>query len=56
VEKIGLVGETFSPDEIAAMADVKAAFNPDGLCNPHKVFPTDRRCIEVLRPRPRGGG
>ena len=56
VEKIGLVAATFAPDEIAAMADVKAAFNRDGLCNPHKIFPTDRHCVELLRPRPRGGG
>ena len=56
VEKIGLVAATFSVDEIDAMADVRAAFGNDGICNPGKVFPTDRRCVEVVRPRPRGGG
>jgi len=56
VEKIGLVAATFSADEIEAMADLRAAFGNDGLCNPGKVFPTDRRCVEIARPRPRGGG
>jgi glycolate oxidase len=56
VEKIGLLAEAFSAAEIAAMADVKTAFNPDNLCNPNKIFPTDKRCIEIVRPRPRGGG
>ncbi len=56
VEKIGLLAEAFSGDEIEAMVDVKSAFNTEGLCNPHKIFPTDRHCVEVVRPRPRGGG
>ncbi len=56
VEKIGLLAEAFSSDEIQAMADVKSAFNRENLCNPNKIFPTDRRCIEITRPRPRGGG
>ena len=56
VEKIGLLAEAFSPDEIDAMVDVKSAFNAEGLCNPYKIFPTDRHCVEVVRPRPRGGG
>ncbi|HYB98396.1 MAG TPA: FAD-linked oxidase C-terminal domain-containing protein [Candidatus Limnocylindrales bacterium] len=56
VEKLGLMGVAFSPETMAAMADVRDAFNPRGLCNPQKVVPTDRGCIEVVRPRPRGGG
>ncbi len=37
-------------------AVLRGVFNPTGLCNPHKIFPTDRACIEIKRPRPRGGG
>ena len=29
----------FNEDDLACMADVKKAFNPDGLLNPHKIFP-----------------
>ncbi len=56
VEKIGLMGAAFGVETLDAMADLRAAFNPLGLCNPNKVVPTDRSCIEVVRPRPRGGG
>lgn len=56
IEKIDLMPAAFSNEAIEAMADVKAAFNPDGRCNPGKVFPDNRVCVEVTRPRPRGGG
>ena len=56
VEKIGLLPAAFSQDEIEAMIDVKRSFNIDDLCNPNKIFPTDRQCVEITRPRPRGGG
>jgi len=56
VEKIDLMATAFGEDERAAMTDLRAVFNGDGLCNPGKIFPTDRHCVEVTRPRPRGGG
>jgi glycolate oxidase len=56
VEKIDLMPLAFGEDERQAMAEVRTVFNADGLCNPGKIFPTDRHCIEVKRPRPRGGG
>jgi glycolate oxidase len=56
VEKIELMHESFTDDELAAMVDVRAVFNPRGLCNPNKIFPSSRSCIEVTRPRPRAGG
>jgi glycolate oxidase len=56
IEKIDLMSKSFSDDDLAAMADLRGVFNPTGLCNPHKIFPTDRACIEIKRPRPRGGG
>jgi glycolate oxidase len=56
VEKLGLMTSAFTPQTLAAMADVRDAFNPRGLCNPDKVVPSSRSCVEVTRPRPRGGG
>jgi glycolate oxidase len=32
------------------MQRVRRAFDPDGLCNPGKVFPTPRLCGEVPGP------
>ena len=40
----------FGEDDLAVMQRVRAAFDPDGLCNPGKVFPTPRLCGE--RPGP----
>ena len=40
----------FSEIDLAAMDRVRAAFDPDGLCNPGKVLPTPRLCGE--RPGP----
>jgi glycolate oxidase len=40
----------FSPVDLAVMNDVRAAFDPDGLCNPGKVLPTPRLCGEVPGP------
>ena len=36
----------FSEDDLAVMQRVRTAFDPDGLCNPGKVFPTPRLCGE----------
>jgi glycolate oxidase len=40
----------FTDDDLAVMARVKAAFDPQGIANPGKVFPTPRLCGE--RPGP----
>lgn len=56
VEKLGLMSAQFTEDTLAAMGDIRDAFNPHGLCNPDKVVPSSRSCVEVTRPRPRGGG
>ena len=40
----------FSDDDLATMKRLRAAFDPDGICNPGKVFPTPRLCGE--RPGP----
>ena len=36
----------YGPDDLAAMLHVKRAFDPDGLANPAKIFPTPSRCRE----------
>jgi FAD/FMN-containing dehydrogenase len=38
-EKIGGMALVFSPDDMEAMRRMKAAFDPDGTCNPGKVLP-----------------
>ena len=40
VEKMDYMPLIFSPADLQVMADVKALFNPTGLCNPGKIFPT----------------
>ena len=40
----------FGPDDLAAMARLRAAFDPRRLANPGKVFPTPRLCGEVPGP------
>lgn len=42
LEKIEAMPLLFSPDELAVMEAVKRAFDPFGLCNPGKVFPSAR--------------
>jgi glycolate oxidase subunit GlcD len=36
----------FSDDDMAAMLQVRAAFDPTGLCNPGKIIPAPRGCGE----------
>jgi glycolate oxidase len=40
----------FTTGDLALMQRVRAAFDPDRLCNPGKVFPTPRLCGEVPGP------
>ena len=40
----------FAPEDLALMQRVRAAFDPNGICNPGKVFPTPRLCGEVPGP------
>ena len=37
----------FAPEDLDTMMRVRLAFDPRGLCNPDKVFPTPRLCGEV---------
>ncbi|MCD2197084.1 FAD-binding protein [Actinomycetospora endophytica] len=45
----------FTDDDLAVMQRVRAGFDPDGRCNPGKIFPTPRLCGErpgPFRPHP----
>jgi glycolate oxidase len=39
----------FTPTDLDTMAWVRQVFNPDGLANPTKLFPTPRTCGEASR-------
>jgi len=39
----------FAPDDLATMQLVRRAFDPTGLANPGKIFPTPRSCGESAR-------
>ena len=55
IEKMDYMPFIFSPADLATMQRVKEAFNPDGRCNPGKIFPTKKSCVEVgpaYRPHP----
>ena len=49
VEKRDLMPEMFSETDMAVQQRVKCAFDPKGLLNPGKVFPTLHRCAELGR-------
>jgi glycolate oxidase len=49
VEKRDLMGEMFDETDLAHQQRLKCAFDPDGLLNPGKVFPTLHRCAELGR-------
>jgi glycolate oxidase len=46
VEKIDFMPKLFSPEDLAMMLRLRAAFNPEGRCSPAKMFPTAGACIE----------
>ncbi len=41
--------DMFSDADLETMQNVRAAFNPKGLANPEKMFPTPRTCGEAAR-------
>lgn len=50
-DKVKYMGRMFTDDDLDTMQRVRCAFDPVGLCNPGKVFPTPRLCGEVPGPR-----
>ena len=49
-DKVCHMPKMFSADDLATMQFVRVAFDPSGLCNPEKLFPTPRLCGEVPGP------
>ncbi|HEV8584162.1 MAG TPA: FAD-linked oxidase C-terminal domain-containing protein, partial [Methylomirabilota bacterium] len=47
LEKSDFMPFIFSAADLEFMQKLKAAFNPSGLCNPGKVFPTRKSCGEA---------
>ena len=47
LEKADFMPFIFSAADLALMQRLKDAFNPRGLCNPGKVFPTRKSCVET---------
>jgi glycolate oxidase len=46
VEKIDFMPKLFTPEDLAMMMRLRAAFNPEGRCSPRKMLPTAGACIE----------
>jgi glycolate oxidase len=46
-DKSRYMTKMFSADDLATMQLLRCALDPDGLCNPGKIFPTPRLCGEV---------
>jgi glycolate oxidase len=51
VDKMAKMPRMFSADDLDTMQLLRCAFDPPGLANPGKVFPTPRLCGEPPRPR-----
>jgi glycolate oxidase len=50
VDKARHMTKMFAPADLDTMHIVRCAFDPTGICNPGKVFPTPRLCGEVPGP------
>jgi len=53
VEKRDYMHLVFGEADLAAMRRLRDTFNPDGVCNPDKIIPTTRFCVES-NPKARG--
>jgi glycolate oxidase len=50
VDKVCSMPKLFGADDLAVMARLRTAFDPQGIANPGKVLPTPRLCGEVPGP------
>ncbi|HUR47606.1 MAG TPA: FAD-linked oxidase C-terminal domain-containing protein [Candidatus Saccharimonadales bacterium] len=46
VEKIDFMAKQFAPEDLDAMRALRAVFDPSQRCNPHKMFPGSKRCMD----------
>jgi glycolate oxidase subunit GlcD len=53
VEKRDYIHLVFSESDLESMIRLRDVFNPDGACNPGKIIPTTRFCVES-NPKARG--
>lgn len=44
VEKIDFMAKQFTGEDLDAMRALRTVFDPQGRCNPHKMFPGSKRC------------
>lgn len=51
VDKSQYMPRMYSDDDLDTMKLLRGAFDPAGICNPGKVFPTPRLCGEAPSPR-----
>jgi glycolate oxidase len=51
IDKAQYMGRQFSAEDLDTMQLVRCAFDPGGLSNPGKIFPTPRLCGELPGPR-----
>jgi len=45
-EKIDFMEKQFTKDDLDAMRALRRVFDPGGRCNPHKLFPGSKRCLD----------
>ncbi len=45
-EKIDFMEKQFTKDDLDAMRALRGVFDPEGRCNPHKMFPGSKRCAD----------
>jgi glycolate oxidase len=48
VEKVDLMAKQFTADDLNAMKRLRLVFDPDHRCNPHKMFPSAKRCSDFV--------
>ena len=51
VEKRDYMPLLFPPETLQTMEQIRAVFNPNGLCNPGKVLPSSHGCAYEIAPR-----
>jgi glycolate oxidase len=48
IEKVDFMARQFDAPSLAAMQRLREAFDPARRCNPHKMFPGGKRCLDFV--------